>query len=447
MSRLILLAALAVVAAGCASATAGGPGALDGAASYLPGDTVTFVAATTDRWPDGVVAQPAWLTDLRPALGDEVDVAALPGEEVVALTRPNDDAKLAALTRKHDLATRHVGDWTAIARTSDDLRDVHPQALSLAENNRFRTAMERIPSDALVRAYANGDEAQNLAGALPGQLTTSNAPLGMHYRFGKPCVERQSAATLGCVEFRWAAAALTETRGGLKLDGVLKTGELISPGPPRYVVAPTPAYAPGLPDEIPADALAVVDFPVPSGTFQLLPELPPLLERLVGPARYDLGTQLDALLHGESAIYVRSSLPMPELTLVTQPLDTRDAIAALDDLVAHAPPTSPLHGVELHHAVIGGQLVVSTTQAGIEVFRGAGAKLSADPSFLKAKELSGMPEETTGFVYANLKDVLPLLRLAGVKLPRVGDVRTVLAYGAQGVNERTFTGFLQVGSS
>jgi hypothetical protein len=26
-------------------------------------------------------------------------------------------------------------------------------------------------------------------------------------------------------------------------------------------------------------------------------------------------------------------------------------------------------------------------------------------------------------------------------------VRTVLAYGAQGVNERTFTAFLQVGSS
>jgi hypothetical protein len=447
MPRLIVLAALSVVAAGCASATAGGPGALDGAASFLPGDTVTFVAATTERWPDGVVAKPAWVERLQPALGDEVDVAALPGRHVVAFTRPHDEAKLAALTQKHGLVTRQVGDWTAIAKAGDDLTNVHPQAPSLAENNRFRAAMERIPTDALVRAYANGDEAQNIADAFPGQMTTSNAPLGTPYHFGKPCTERQTAATLGCVEFRWAAAALTDAKGGLKLEGVLKTGELVSPGPPRYVIAPTPAYAPGLPEEIPADVLAVVDFPVPSATFQLRAKQPPLLERLFGTERYDLGTQLDAILHGESAIYVRASLPLPELTLVTQPLDTAAAIAALDDLMARAPTTSFLHGLKLHHAVLGGQLVVSTTQAGIDAFSGAGPKLSADPSFLKAKELSGMPDETTGFAYANLKDALPLLRLAGLKLPQVREVRTVFAYGAQGLNERTFTGFLQVGSS
>ena len=95
---------------------------------------------------------------------------------------------------------------------------------------------------------------------------------------------------------------------------------------------------------------------------------------------------------------------------------------------------------------IGGQFVVSTTQQGLDAFRGGGPKLSADPSFLAAKKQSGMGAETTGFVYANVKDTLPLLALAGVKLPAgLPSLGTFMGYGGTTADESTFTAVLGVG--
>ena len=113
MSRLMVpaaavAAAAAIVTAGCASAGASGPGSLDGAAAIVPSNTVAFVAASTDlgssQW-HGVGKQ--FLTQfksLAPALGDELDVAVLPGKQIVGLTQPQDGAKLAALAKKHERA-------------------------------------------------------------------------------------------------------------------------------------------------------------------------------------------------------------------------------------------------------------------------------------------------------------------------------------------------------
>jgi hypothetical protein len=105
-----------------------------------------------------------------------------------------------------------------------------------------------------------------------------------------------------------------------------------------------------------------------------------------------------------------------------------------------------LSGLVLHRAVIGGQFVVSTTQKGIDDFRSGTDKLSSDPSFLEAKKQSGMPDATTGFAYVNVKDALPLLALAGVKLPQgLPALRTFAAFGAQSDGESRLTAFLGVG--
>jgi hypothetical protein len=450
MTRLIPLAAALVVVAGCGSATAGGPGSPDGAASLVPADAVAFVAAGTDvpsEW-QPLLDRVKWAADVRPALGDELDAAVLAGGQVVALTQPRDESKLAALAAKARLEMRRIGDWTALAKTAAALDALAQRSAgTLADNNVFLAAMDSLPGDALVRAYANGPQAEKLLTALPGQMQTSIVPLGTPYQLAKRRSSRPTAGAFGWTEVRWGAAALTQEKGGLKLDAVVRTGRLLSPGPPRAVLEPTPPYVPGLVEEIPADALAVVDFPVPSGAFETLPKLPPQLERLLGPTD-GLAAQLDAVLRGESALYVRAGLPLPEVTLVTQPADTAVASSTLDAILKSLPAASMLGKVELHRAVIGGQFVVSTSQRGIDDFRGAGPKLSADPAFLKAKELSGMPAETTGFAYANLKAALPLLRLAGVEVPAgLPDLRSVLAYGGQGTNERTFTTFVQVGSS
>jgi hypothetical protein len=102
--------------------------------------------------------------------------------------------------------------------------------------------------------------------------------------------------------------------------------------------------------------------------------------------------------------------------------------------------------MKLVQATIGGQFVISTSQAGIDAFRGGGAKLSSDATFADAAKQAGMGETSTGFVYANAKDALPLLRLAGVKLPSgLPGLTTFFAYGDTAKDASTFTAFLGVG--
>src|SRR4029077_327350 len=156
----------------------------------------------------------------------------------------------------------------------------------------------------------------------------------------------------------------------------------------------TSPYAPALVDEIPSGALAVVDFRVSSGMFESLGTLPaPLVKFLGATTANALPQQLDTLLGGETAIYVRPSLPMPEVTLATQPADTVAASQALDAILAELPSTSMFSGIKLYRKTMGGQLVVSTTQQGVADFGGGSARLSADPSFLAAKSQSGMGAE------------------------------------------------------
>jgi len=443
-------AAAAIVTAGCASAGASGPGSLDGAAAIAPANAVAFVAVSTDlgssRW-HGLGKQ--FLTQfqsLAPALGDELDVAVLPGKQVVAFTQPQDSAKLTALATKHDAKTRVFGDWTAIAKTTAAFDTVASATTHLSDNALFAAAMNRLPNDALVRAYANGEEAQQLLASIPGALQTTSAPAHIRYRLSNTKTSRFNIAT---TDFRWVAAAVTSTSDGLKLEAFARANGLTAPGAPRYIVHPTLAYVPALPDEIPSGALGVVDFQLSPGSFENLAQLPPALVSLFGAKNATaLPLQLDTLLGGETAIYVRPSLPMPEVTLVTEPTDTASASSTLDTLLAELPPTSMFAHVKLYRTTIGGQFVVSTTQQGLDDFRGGGAKLSADPSFLAAKKQSGMGDSTTGFIYANVKEALPLLALAGVKLPAgLPNFGTFMAYGGASATESTLTAFLGVTSS
>ena len=455
MSRLMIpaaavAAAAAIVTAGCASAGASGPGSLDGAAAIAPANAVAFVAASTDlgssRWHGLGKRFLTQFQSLAPALGDELDVAVLPGKQVVGFTQPQDSAKLTALATKHDAKTRVIGNWTAIAKTTAALDTVASATTHLAGNALFAAAMNRLPDDALVRAYANGQEAAQLLASVPGALQTTSAPAHVRYRLSNTKTSRFNIAT---TDFRWVAAAVTSTSDGLKLEAFARANGLTAPGAPRYIVHPTPAYVPGLPEEIPSGALAVVDFQLSPGSFENLAKLPPALVKLFGAKNATaLPLQLDTLLGGETAIYVRPSLPMPEVTLVTEPTDTASASSTLDTLLAELPPTSMFAHVKLYRTTIGGQFVVSTTQRGLDDFRGGGAKLSADPSFLAAKKQSGLGDSTTGFIYANVKAALPLLALAGVKLPAgLPNFGTFMAYGGASTTESTFTAFLGVTSS
>jgi hypothetical protein len=443
-------AAIAIVTAGCASAGASGPGSSDSAASLAPSNSVAFLAAGTDlgssKWHG--LWQPFMqrFASVEPALGDELDVAVLPGKQIVGFTQPRDEAKLAALAKKRGLLTRAIGDWTAISKSSAALNTVASATSHLADNNVFNAAMASLPDNALARAYASPAAAQQLLSAVPGAYETSAVPNGVHYRL-RALRANETRTSVATSDLLWAAAALTSVSDGLKLQAFAKLGGISASGPPRYVVHPTPPYVPGLIDEIPSGALGVVDLMVGQGMFENMPKLPTALTNLVGAKNaQQLPIQLDTLLGGETAIYVRPSLPTPEVTLVTQPADTAAASQALDQIIAELPPSSMLSGVKLYRTTIGGQFVVSTTQQGLDDFRGGGAKLASDPNFVAARKSVGMGDETTGFVYGDLKDALPMLQLAGVKLPKnLPPLGLFMAYGGGTTGESSLTAFLGVG--
>jgi hypothetical protein len=439
-------AAAAILTAGCGSAGTAGPGALDGAASIVPANAVAFVAASTD------ISSAAWhgiatpfLKDFQayaPALGSELDVAVLPTKEVVGLTQPHDAQKLAALVAKQNAQTRTIGGWTAIAKTSSALDAFAGATSHLADSNLFIDAMNRLPNDALVRAYANGAEAAQLMQSLPGQLQGTNAPGGIRFRYRAAANGSFSTAT---TDFKWAAAAVTSESDGFRVRAIVRPAGLVASGPPRFVIYPTQPYQPALVDEIPSGALAVADFQIPSGIFQTM-QPSPQLQKVFGKNAPLVPGYLDGLLGGETAVYVRPGAPLPELTLVTQPHDTAAAARALEELVTALPATNPLHDLKLEHASIGGQFVVSTSSAGIDAIRGGGEKLSSDPSFAGAEKQAGMGTETTGFVYGNVKDLLPFLTLAGLHLPQgLPSIGTVFAYGDQSNGESSYQAFVSVG--
>ena len=339
----------------------------------------------------------------------------LPGSkpELVGLTQPADPSKLAALVAKagHGLVTRTVGGWTAIADSTSALDALTNATTTLAQDSTYVEATSRLAGDALVRAYANGTEAQQLLGSLRG--TTPSMP----------------------AKLEWASADVVAGSDGLKLEAFAQT------------TAPAPAvYSAQLPSEIPSGALVVVDFQangdasVPSS----LSKLPKQLQELLATLRPALG--------GETGIYVSAGLP-PTVTLVTHPADPQAAYTAIDGAVASLASKGGIFSVikpPLPYAVVDGALVVSTSTGGIQGYSSSGDKLSSDPVFEEAEQASGLaPGQTNGFVYVNLKDALPLVQafgpMAGITVPSGLDaLQTFTAFGGSSGRLTTGTVFLEI---
>ncbi|MDX6471832.1 MAG: hypothetical protein QOK22_648 [Gaiellaceae bacterium] len=456
----------ALAAAGCGGMSSVGSTSLGGAATIAPSDSVAFVAfdsnLSSGQWNavDGLLQKfPAhddlltklrtafeqrsklsWSNDVKPALGSELDLIALPGPgpgkdaQLVGLTQGSDKPKLDALLHKVDtgISTVQIGDWTAFSRSQAALDAVQNASTKLADNNTYQAAIAKLASDALVRAYANGAEAQ--------QLLTS---LGT-----------QSAAD-SSVPFAWASADVVASGDGVRINGY--SHDSATSG---STTAPAAPYASSLVDEIPSGALLVADFPVTPGELQVSPgSLPKPLQTLLGNSPAIL-PDLDQLLGGETALYVRPGLPIPEVTLVTQPVDVPKAETALDDLLktiraaaAGAKGGIDLSSVPVFHKAVGGRLIVSTSQQGIADFTSGGTKLSADPSFSGAQHASAMPAQTTGFLYVNLAAALPLVQavgpMLGLNVPTSGQadlsaLKTLTAFGGRAGQDSTFSVFVEV---
>jgi len=472
----VVAAAAVLTATGCAGAGASGGTSLGGAASLVPADSVAFVAVDTDlssaQWTavDGLLskfpgrdalvtrlrqgferrAKVSWADDVRPALGPEVDLVALPGSppQLVVLTQPPDRAKLDALLAKlgDGIGSRQIGDWTAISKSQAALSALDHVTASLADAGPYQDAMSRLAGDALVRAYADGALAGRLLTSLPGQVVATTPPQRARFRgFNK------HFSTFASERFAWGAADVVAADDGLRLQAFTRAGPaaLTAVEHARLLLVRTDAYTPLLVDEIPAGALLVADYQAVSGGFENTPlaSLPAWVRRLYAK-QPGLPNDLDNLLGGETALYVRPGLPAPEITIVTQPPDVERAVEILPEVISALKDQLPLLGqVRVRHAVIGGQLVISTSQQGIAAFRAPGTKLSGDPAFQAAAKAAGLPERTTGFVYANLKAALPLLPLLAphAGLGDLSALGSLIAYGTKTGPESSYTLFLGVG--
>lgn len=365
--------------------------------------------------------------DLLPALGSELDLVVLDldpkGNGIVGLAKPDDAAKLTALLQRGGgVVERTIDGWTAFAPTKATL-DRFEQARkdgTLDGSKEYAAALEGLPGEAIARVYAGPSAAEAVVGSL-GSLGGQLGQLGGQLGVTPPALPKESP-----VKLDWAAATIVARDDGFEID-------VRSKSPTK----PGETYKSELASQVPAGALAFVSF---KGVDKPLKDVlsDPSLEQPLKDAEQALGLKLDdltGLFAGEGAFYVRAGAPIPEITLVLQTDDEEGAVALLDKLVGSAakslgtggkPATSTVQidGVQarkvdvqafaLFYAAFDGKLVVTDAQAGISDLRGDGPRLADDPGFKQARDSAGMPDETGGFAYVDLKRSLPALEgLAG----------------------------------
>jgi hypothetical protein len=443
---LSVVAALALLASGCGGG--GGTTATAGAAEILPADLLLYVSlnvdsgseqwdmaeALIDKFPDGrralrLVIQELredqdrdWKRDIEPALGDQVAIAILGVRDnepvLAAVLKPDDEEKLRQLLEDDNnepTVTREIEGWTVISdkeSSLDAVARVTDSDNTLAEARDFQTTMDELGDEALALAYVNGARAVEVVRELATEA-------GEAQQF-----EQILGQGLGNLDA--AGTALLARDDGVEWKAFAK-------------VRPTDTDPSGigfqasfdttLDEQVPAGALAFLSF---TGTNyrQQLRGLTPQQQTMLRQFERMLGFSVDDLadlLSSEGAFYVRPGAPFPEGTLILRTDDETKARAVLDRLArrlaalgeARVEPTQiagveagqvRLGGITVVYAVFDGMAVVTSTAAGIEALREDGDKLSGDAAFTDALDAAGVPDRSSGFLYWNIEDTVPLIR-------------------------------------
>jgi hypothetical protein len=474
------LAALALVAAGCGggSKKSGGASGSEGAATIVPANATAYVAINSDlssaqlktvnsllgKFPskDQLLAKfraqlqqqgVDWDKDVKPALGPELDIAAIATAsgktEAVAFTKPKDEGKLNALLQKGNgphPVTEKVDGWAVIAQKQATIDAVKEASggTSLQDSSGFADAMGKLPAETVAKFYVSGSRLTQSVGQSLGAA---------------------GAALPSTNKLQYVTGALVAKDDGMQIQGTAKVnGKAPASG----------TYKSALVGEAPAGAFLFLSI---HGTDSAISQLRsnPALQQQLPQVEQALGVTLDqlaALFKNETAIYVRQGTPIPEVTLVAKVDDEQQAFATVDKLATRAggfagggaPKSVTVGGVAAKELTIGGRfsifyagfdgkLVITSAQTGITALRDSGPRLADDATFKDATSAAGMPDATSGFVYANLKDSIPLIQgvaqLGGQSIPSsvggtLAPLHAFVAYGKSEGSETSFTAFLQV---
>jgi hypothetical protein len=407
--------------------------------------------------------------DVRPALGPEVDVGWLDlksADDYVAVTKPDDTAKLDALIAKAKppLARADVNGYAVVAESKTLVDSVSGATDHLSDDPSFKAAMAALPGGDVVRLYLNGPQVQS---ALESSLAKGSSGSS-----GSPTFSLPAGASVGT--FDWLAASAEAQADGVRIDGAVKAE-------PAPTIQP---YTAELPNELASGAVLFADFAnldqTAKNALDALGKSAPSVNQELGQLEGVSGLSLDndviPLLKNEGAIAVYAStgktptivyaLKVDDEAKVEKLLDQLGAIAALAGGGGGGGPTAAsvpgypnakqlkLGTTTIVYGVADGRLVISNTAAGLGDVGGSGPKLADDARFKAAQDDVKMPGQTTGFLYADLKTGLPLVAgvagSSGTKIPpsvteNTSALQSALFYSTVDGDLLRFTGFVGVG--
>jgi hypothetical protein len=401
---------LVLVASGCGSGSAAiSASSGTDAASLVPASALAYVSADanldSDSWQvvkdifGPVAGGVDYKNDIAPALGDRVNLAVLGVDngkpEAVALVKPTDDAKLAALAKKFDNGNEHytvekIGGWSVVADSAENFQAVHAadSGTALADNADFKAAMAQVGSAGFATVYASKDGVQQLPAKLQALVRVAGSP-------------------------RWVAAGLDVDKQAVHIDA-------------RAAGGSTPAaYAPALLRDVPSGAILAVSF---KNVNQLLARIQaePTLRASIPSFVTGLRT-----LGGEGVLYLLPGTLLPVVTLEVKPADPAAAATSLRALAAKAAKTLPLH-VERR----GAKVFLTNAAPGFDPGSGS---LVDDQPFKDALAAADAPAKVTWLAYADIQRLAPILQaLASLTgkgqtkpstMPKLEKFGTLVAFG------------------
>jgi hypothetical protein len=372
---------LVLIAVGCGGSTAAtSTSSGTDAASFVPVSAIAYVSADANldsaSWQvvndlfGPIYTGVDYTNDIKPALGDRVNLAVLRVEngkpEAVALVKPTDDAKLAALAKKFDQGTEHytvekIGGWSVVADSPENFQAIRNagSGSTLADSADFKTAISQVGDTGFATAYASATGVQQLPPKLRALVRVAGSP-------------------------RWVAAGINVDKSSIHLEA-------------RAAGATTPAvYKPALLHDVPSGAILAVSF---KDVNQLLARIQaePTLRASIPPFLAGLRS-----LGGEGVLYLLPGSLLPVVTLEVQPADPASAAASLRALAARAAKVLPLH-VERH----GNKVLLTNAPPG---FNPGSASLVDDQPFKDALAAADAPAKVTWLAYADIQRLAPILQ-------------------------------------
>lgn len=422
----LLLAALALLLAGCGGSENTAASGASEVAAIIPADVPLLLAFETDpeseQWRqadellDRFPGKARLLDELRrglaqegisvegdvlPALGDETYLAFLElaaEGDVVLITKPREPAKLAELLREADdpPETREVDGWTLVAETEDVLARFGEEGDRLDGSDWFEDAQSRAEDAALVTLYANGEALQEVSAP-----TACEAPeQAVQLDFAVGTLRAQDDGVRVLVEAAGDDAA--ELVGDETLLEHVPARALAYLGAPAFDVAGL-----GLGGQL---RCALDEADAPDG------------ERLLGVSYDDI---LD-LFAGGFAFYAGPGLLIPEVTLLLEPEDEARAVATLDALADRASSlidaergTRRIGEVDARELRLGpvtilygsgdGRVVVTTSPDGFDALDGDGEALQDSERFRDARDAAGFDDDAQVYAYLDLQGLVQLI--------------------------------------